>query len=108
MTRTLARQMSGPVPSPSMNGMIGVSGISSLPFSTLIFAPCGGGATLAVAAVDMMLLLGKMAARDAGAGPVMLAQQRRCSAAAYLSPMSCERLRAVTRGVLTTTYGGRQ
>jgi len=25
-----------------------------------------------------------MAARDAGAGPVMLAQQRRCSAAAYL------------------------
>jgi hypothetical protein len=31
-TRTLARQISGPVPSPSMNGMIGSSGTTSCPF----------------------------------------------------------------------------
>jgi hypothetical protein len=43
MTRTLARQMSGPVPSPSMNGMIGLSGTTSWPFFREIAAPVVGG-----------------------------------------------------------------
>ena len=38
MTRTEARQISGPVPSPSMNGMIGLSGTASLPLWIVIFA----------------------------------------------------------------------
>jgi len=53
MTRTLARQISGPVPSPSMNGTIGFCGTISLPLLTVIFAPCVGGVTLGLAAVDM-------------------------------------------------------
>src|SRR5713101_4873882 len=42
-TRTLARQMSGPVPSPSMNGMIGSSGTTSCPFLREIGVPLVGG-----------------------------------------------------------------
>src|SRR6185312_4764428 len=42
MTRTLARQMSGPVPSPSMNGMIGLSGTESCPFLRVMGAPSFG------------------------------------------------------------------
>src|SRR5262245_14573340 len=42
MTRTLARQMSGPVPSPSMNGMMGMSGTRRRPFSREIFSPLSG------------------------------------------------------------------
>ena len=42
-TRTLARQMSGPVPSPSMNGMIGSSGTTSRPFLRVIAVPLVGG-----------------------------------------------------------------
>ena len=44
-TRTLARQMSGPVPSPSMNGMIGRSGTCSLPLLMEIVWPSAGGVT---------------------------------------------------------------
>ena len=50
-TRTEARQMSGPVPSPSMKGMIGWSGTLSLPFWIVIFWPCAG--TLSLSAVDI-------------------------------------------------------
>src|ERR1041384_5081783 len=46
MTRTLAFQMSGPVPSPMMKGMIGWSGTWSLPFWMEILAPPAGGVTL--------------------------------------------------------------
>src|SRR5439155_19215203 len=37
-TRTAARQMSGPVPSPSMNGMMGSSGTFSWPSASVILA----------------------------------------------------------------------
>ena len=40
-TRSLAAQMSGPVPSPRMNGMIGRSGTLSLPAAMVIFSPAG-------------------------------------------------------------------
>src|SRR5262245_60749011 len=53
MTRTLARQMSGPVPSPSMKGMIGWSGTLSLPFAMVIFLPCAGGVTVMGLALDI-------------------------------------------------------
>ncbi len=46
--------MSGPVPSPSMNGMIGWSGTASLPFEIVIFWPCGG--TSSLTAVDITWL----------------------------------------------------
>src|SRR3954468_1126930 len=46
-TRTLARQISGPVPSPSMNGMIGLSGTTSLPSIRLMGAPLVGGVVVA-------------------------------------------------------------
>src|SRR5215470_7615317 len=42
ITRTLARQMSGPVPSPSMNGIIGLSGTTSRPSRRVIGAPLVG------------------------------------------------------------------
>ena len=42
ITRTLARQMSGPVPSPSMNGMIGSSGTTSCPLRRVIGVPLDG------------------------------------------------------------------
>src|SRR5215467_9122593 len=74
MTRTLARQMSGPVPSPSMKGMIGFSGTRSLPSCMPIFAPCGGGVIFELASVDIegALLEGNPGA--GGAGRAMLAQ----------------------------------
>ena len=53
MTRTLARQMSGPVPSPSMNGMMGLFGAVNLPLLMVIFAPPEGGLKVTLAAVDM-------------------------------------------------------
>src|SRR5687768_7030268 len=49
--------MSGPVPSPSMNGMMGWSGTLSLPLEMVIFAPCAGGVIFGVAAVDIRELL---------------------------------------------------
>src|SRR5690242_4018260 len=39
MTATEARQMSGPVPSPSMNGTMGLSGTLSLPAFRVILSP---------------------------------------------------------------------
>ena len=45
-TRTAEAQMSGPVPSPLMNGMIGLSGTSSLPAEMEIFPPAGGVTSL--------------------------------------------------------------
>src|SRR5687767_6572052 len=56
MTRTEARQMSGPVPSPSMKGMIGWSGTVSLPFWMVIFCPCRG--TFSLTGVDIDELRG--------------------------------------------------
>src|SRR5262245_10656798 len=49
--------MSRPVPSPSMNGMIGWSGTASLPFLIEIFAPPAGGATLGLVGVDIVACL---------------------------------------------------
>src|SRR5580658_5617123 len=92
ITRTLARQMSAPVPSPSMNGMIGLSGTCRMPLATAIFAPPAGGATLAVAAVDMSGLLGNPRAQRRR-GAVMLAQRGRGPAAACPSAAACVRLR---------------
>src|SRR5262245_56172949 len=40
-TRTEARQMSGPVPSPSMKGTMGCSGTCSFPWERVIFSPAG-------------------------------------------------------------------
>src|ERR1700757_2600271 len=57
MTRTLARQMSAPVPSPSIKGMIGLSGTTSVPSLIVILAPWAGGVTLGVAGVDTGVLL---------------------------------------------------
>src|SRR5690606_11396456 len=42
MTGRAAAQMSGPVPSPSMTGMMGLSGTTHRPFSMVIFWPSGG------------------------------------------------------------------
>ena len=42
-TRSEAAQMSGPMPSPSINGMIGWSGTFSLPPSMVILEPLAGG-----------------------------------------------------------------
>ena len=42
-TRTLAFQMSGPVPSPSMKGTMGASGTTSSPPRRVIAAPSVGG-----------------------------------------------------------------
>ncbi len=44
-TRTLARQMSGPVPSPSMNGKMGWSGTLSTPLLIVICCPPSGTTT---------------------------------------------------------------
>ena len=44
-TRTLARQISGPVPSPSMNGMIGLSGTTSSPPRREMAVPFDGGSS---------------------------------------------------------------
>src|ERR1700724_2717191 len=68
MTRTLARQMSAPVPSPSMNGTIGFCGTSSLALLTVILAPWAGGVTLGLAAVDMRSSPGGVAGCAGGAG----------------------------------------
>src|SRR6185437_6148763 len=74
MTRTLERQMSGPVPSPSMNGMMGLSGTVSLPSRMVILAPCAGGVTFMVAAVDIDYSPGGSRRQRGVAGPEMLAQ----------------------------------
>ena len=63
--------MSGPVPSPSMKGMMGWSGTSSLPFGIVIFSPCGGTASLT--AVDIVLApMGRVASEN---GAEMLSQR---------------------------------
>src|SRR2546423_15355465 len=67
MTRTLARQMSCPVPSPQMNGTIGFGGTSTLPLLMVIFAPFSGGVALGLAAVDMRCSPGESPG-DAGEG----------------------------------------
>src|SRR5204863_6626686 len=50
-TRTLARQMSGPVPSPSMKGIIGLSGTTRRPPFRVIAAPVDGGLTVVKVAI---------------------------------------------------------
>ena len=52
-TRTLARQMSRPVPSPSMKGTIGRSGTSSFWPLIVIFWPPAGGTGFALLGVVM-------------------------------------------------------
>src|SRR5580704_16221921 len=54
MTRTLARQISGPVPSPSMKGTIGLSGTTRRPLLMDILAPSAGAVNFAAMAVDML------------------------------------------------------
>src|SRR4051812_29135116 len=59
-TRTLARQMSGPVPSPSMNGMIGWLGTSRVPSARTAIGSAPEGMTgfgldgLDIAAADYL------------------------------------------------------
>ena len=64
--------MSGPVPSPSMNGMIGWSGTVSLPSWIVIFWPCGG--TFSLSAVDINLAPIVFSLSRNAARPGMLAQ----------------------------------
>src|SRR6185312_10782133 len=45
--------MSGPVPSPSMKGMMGLSGTTSLPSRRVILAPWAGGVSFRGTAVDI-------------------------------------------------------
>src|SRR5580704_3121608 len=73
MTRTEARQMSGPVPSPSMKGRIGLSGTTSVPLVIVIFAPSAGGVAFGLGAVDMQILL-KDHRQTSVTGRAMLAQ----------------------------------
>ena len=74
MTRTLACQISGPVPSPMMNGMIGWSGTVSLPFLMEIFAPPAGGATLGLVGVVAIVFAFSCVTRGVGRA-AMLAQR---------------------------------
>src|SRR6185312_5362043 len=92
MTRTLARQMSGPVPSPSMKGMMGFSGTRSLPSCMPIFAPCGGGVIFELASVDIegALLEGNPGA--GGAGRANASTGHRGAAGPYRSAATYERL----------------
>ena len=48
MTRTLAAQISGPVPSPRIKGITGSSGTCSVPWLIVIFSPRVGAAWEAV------------------------------------------------------------
>ena len=51
--------MSGPVPSPSMNGMIGWAGTCSTPSRIVIVSPCVGGFKfLYSGAVDVVMIFG--------------------------------------------------
>ena len=52
-TRTLAFQMSGPVPSPSMKGTIGSSGTTSSPPRRVIAAPSVGGVRCTNCCIDV-------------------------------------------------------
>ncbi len=45
--------MSAPVPSPSMNGMIGWSGTCSLPFAIVIFSPPAGMSNLTAFGIEV-------------------------------------------------------
>src|SRR5882757_1711748 len=58
-TRTEARQMSGPVPSPSMNGMMGWSGTLSLPAEMVTDLPWGGTVTFLNAVAMGFLRVGR-------------------------------------------------
>src|SRR5689334_17739848 len=53
-TRTLARQISGPVPSPSIKGIMGLSGTTRRPFCREIAVPDAGGFTV----VKVVIALG--------------------------------------------------
>ena len=49
MTREAAAHISGPVPSPMMKGMTGLSGTQSLPFCMVTAAPSAGGVNVKLA-----------------------------------------------------------
>src|SRR5579862_2674553 len=68
--------MSGPVPSPSMKGMTGLSGTLSLPLLIVIFAPCGGVVSFGLAAVDMRNAPQNSPAASTAPDAQMLAQGR--------------------------------
>src|SRR5258708_34762157 len=105
MTRTLARQMSRPVPSPSMNGMMGFSGTMSLPSRMVILAPCGGGVTFMGAAVDIDDFSENSSSGYAPPGPEMLAQRRRCAAGfGFVSGMAAIRAPRLRRAA--SPHGG--
>src|SRR5882757_6679581 len=98
MTRTLARQMSRPVPSPSMNGMMGFSGTMSLPSRMVIFAPCGGGVTFMGAGVDIDDFSENSWSGYAPPGPEMLAQRRGSPRSVAQVRAPYERLARLARG----------
>src|SRR5262249_50388840 len=54
-TRTEARQISRPVPSPSTNGRIGLSGTWSFPSRIEIFAPPSGTLTFVYAILSLLV-----------------------------------------------------
>src|SRR5487761_1466749 len=80
ITRTLARQMSGPVPSPSMKGMMGFSGTTSLPSRRVSLAPWAGGVSFRGAAVDITVDSSRelMAGRGAGRAAADWKSYHRC------------------------------
>src|SRR5215813_2044147 len=67
-TRTEARQMSGPVPSPSMKGMIGWSGTLRRPCEIVILAPPEGGVRVG----SVIGFSGRCAARNAAVNAYFL------------------------------------
>ena len=59
--------MSGPVPSPSMNGMIGCDGTWSLPPTIVIDSPFTGAGVLWGDTVEVGLMRHSLSARERGA-----------------------------------------
>src|SRR3982750_4246795 len=68
--------MSGPVPSPMMNGMIGWSGTWSLPSWTEILAPPAGGLTLGLVGVAIVAILSRAGGRGRDANTATFATIR--------------------------------
>ena len=91
MTRTLARQMSGPVPSPSMKGMMGLSGTTSLPSRMAILAPCAGGVTLGLQPWTCRFSW-RVTGRASVAGRAMLAHAPPRAVVRTKGGRACERL----------------
>ena len=65
-----ARQMSGPMPSPSMNGMIGWEGTLSLPPTMVIDSPFTGAGVFWVEAVEVGAMRHSLSSGERGAEAV--------------------------------------